>query len=280
MYKNKQRVCNIEELSCADASQRAEDLALKLRVLRQRRRDEARAAGIPAEHASSNASPPFATGTPIANSLGELWVMQTYLRPDLLRAAGVADLGDWGAAFTATVTTSRGQRHRHQAAAGHPGRQVHQPARTAGPVGGLHRCRHPRRSAGGAVRNWRPGSGKSSACSPTSRSPISLSISAIAPITSTLAGPHRDNVLKISNDGRNASLDPRLAQLGQPSNSRAAAVAEQIMRIHSSQAERVYLDHDTGKPLARTGPLQIVFCDRGTPSKDAAPVHHLPSHQG
>jgi len=47
----------------------------------------------------------FATGTPIANSLGQLWVMQTYLRPDLLEAAGVADLGDWGAAFAATHTT-------------------------------------------------------------------------------------------------------------------------------------------------------------------------------
>jgi N12 class adenine-specific DNA methylase len=46
-------------------------------------------------------------GTPISNSLGELWVMQTYLRPDLLEQAGVADLGDWGAAFTATTTTSR-----------------------------------------------------------------------------------------------------------------------------------------------------------------------------
>ncbi len=88
MYKNKARVCNIEELSCPNSSQRAEDLALKLRILRQRRRDEA-----------------LATGTPIANSLGELWVMQSYLRPDLLRAAGVEDLGDWGAAFTATVTT-------------------------------------------------------------------------------------------------------------------------------------------------------------------------------
>ena len=33
--------------------------------------------------------------------------MQTYLRPDLLEQAGVADLGDWGAAFTATTTTSR-----------------------------------------------------------------------------------------------------------------------------------------------------------------------------
>jgi N12 class adenine-specific DNA methylase len=103
-YKNKQRVCNIDELSCPAASQRAEDLGLKLEVLRQRRRDEAVARGIP-EHAIVERVATFATGTPIANSLGELWVMQTYLRPDLLEAAGVADLGDWGAAFTATHTS-------------------------------------------------------------------------------------------------------------------------------------------------------------------------------
>ena len=104
MYKNKARVCNIEELSCPNSSQSADDLTLKLRILRQRRRNEALAAGIPAGQVVERVAT-FATGTPIANSLGELWVMQTYLRPDLLEAAGVADLGDWGAAFTATHTS-------------------------------------------------------------------------------------------------------------------------------------------------------------------------------
>jgi hypothetical protein len=79
--------------------------------------------------------------------------------------------------------------------------------------------------------------------------------------------PDRDNVLKISSDGRNASLDPRLAHLAKPTHSQAAAVAEDIMRIHTPLVDQVYQDRDTGAPLARTGPLQIVFCDRGTPSK-------------
>ena len=98
------RTCNIEELSCPNASQRAEDPSLKLKVLRQRRRDEALAKGLPAHRVVERVAT-FATGTPIANSLGELWVMQTFLRPDLLEQAGTADLGDWGAAFTATTTT-------------------------------------------------------------------------------------------------------------------------------------------------------------------------------
>ena len=47
----------------------------------------------------------FATGTPVANSLGELYVMQSYLRPDLLADSGTADINDWGNTFTATVNT-------------------------------------------------------------------------------------------------------------------------------------------------------------------------------
>lgn len=82
--------------------------------------------------------------------------------------------------------------------------------------------------------------------------------------------PQRDNILKISNDGRNASLDPpRLAHLGQPSYSRAAAVAEQAMQVHNRHIHRLYRDPpDTGVQLPMRGGLQLMFCDRGTPSKD------------
>ena len=47
----------------------------------------------------------FATGTPVANSLAELWVMQTYLRPDLLDHAGVEPIDAWGQNFTDTTET-------------------------------------------------------------------------------------------------------------------------------------------------------------------------------
>ncbi|MGL5443512.1 MAG: helicase-related protein, partial [[Mycobacterium] stephanolepidis] len=77
----------------------------------------------------------------------------------------------------------------------------------------------------------------------------------------------RDNILKIASDGQNVSLDPRLAHLGPPKHSRAAAVAEQVMRIHDRHADRQYLDPVTGLPTELTGALQIVFCDLGTPSR-------------
>ena len=48
------------------------------------------------------------------------------------------------------------------------------------------------------------------------RSSTSSPTWAIAPTTSTPKDPQRDNILKISNDGRNASLDPRMVHLGAP----------------------------------------------------------------
>ena len=80
--------------------------------------------------------------------------------------------------------------------------------------------------------------------------------------------PQRDNQLKISTDGRNASLDPRLAHLAAPPRSRADAVAEQDHPgSTTSTPSRAYTHPDTREP-AGTGALQIVFCDRGTPTKN------------
>jgi len=41
----------------------------------------------------------FATATPVANSVTEAYVMQHYLRPDLLASAGIDDFDTWAATF-------------------------------------------------------------------------------------------------------------------------------------------------------------------------------------
>jgi hypothetical protein len=46
----------------------------------------------------------MATGTPVSNSMTELYVMTRYLRPDLLRQAGISRFDDWAATF-GNVTT-------------------------------------------------------------------------------------------------------------------------------------------------------------------------------
>lgn len=46
----------------------------------------------------------FCTGTPVSNSMTELYVMLRYLRPDLLAAAGVERFDDWAATFGKVTT--------------------------------------------------------------------------------------------------------------------------------------------------------------------------------
>jgi N12 class adenine-specific DNA methylase len=72
-----------------DGSLRSTDMAMKLAYLRDRH--GARVVTV-------------ATATPIANSITEAHAMQRYLRPDLLREAGVEAFDAWAATFG--VTTS------------------------------------------------------------------------------------------------------------------------------------------------------------------------------
>lgn len=266
MYKNKQRVCNIEELSCATAAQRAEDLSLKLDVLRERRRDEARARGVP-EHAVVERVATFATGTPIANSLGELFVMQTYLRPDLLREAGVADLGDWGAAFTATHTSvevnATGTKLRPVTRVAKFTNLPELLALTNAYTDVVTRDQVPVK-----LPELRTGMRQIVSLKPGVEVVDFIGDLGWRAEHLDARKPQRDNILKISNDGRNASLDPRMAHLGAPEHSRAAEVAERAMDVQRRLADRQYLDRDTGELLPARGPLQLMFCDRGTPSKD------------
>lgn len=46
----------------------------------------------------------FATGTPVTNSMTELYTMQRYLRPDLLGNAGLQNFDDWASNFGEVVT--------------------------------------------------------------------------------------------------------------------------------------------------------------------------------
>lgn len=46
----------------------------------------------------------FATGTPVSNTMGELYVMQTYLQPSALRRANVDRFDEWAANFGEVVT--------------------------------------------------------------------------------------------------------------------------------------------------------------------------------
>jgi hypothetical protein len=77
--------------------------------------------------------------------------------------------------------------------------------------------------------------------------------------------PDFDNSLKVSNDGRNVSMDERMANLGEPlDGGRVDLVATQVARVWDQSRDTVYADDD-GRAEPLPGGLQIVFCDRSTP---------------
>jgi len=87
-YKNLRLASNIPG-TAKEGSQRASDLDMKLDYLRER-------------HGARTAT--FATATPIANSMSEAYVMQRYLRPDILDDAGLTDFDVWAATFGEITT--------------------------------------------------------------------------------------------------------------------------------------------------------------------------------
>ena len=71
-------------------SNRAFDMFMKVRYISEVRGDEK---GII-----------FSTGTPVSNSMAELYTIQRFLQPETLKAAGVSSFDDWASVFGDTVT--------------------------------------------------------------------------------------------------------------------------------------------------------------------------------
>ena len=88
MYKNLATESNIRD-AAIEGSDRASDLHMKLEYLRSAGRERVVTA---------------ATATPISNSITETYVMQRYLRPDVLASAGVGAFDAWAATFGELVT--------------------------------------------------------------------------------------------------------------------------------------------------------------------------------
>lgn len=269
MFKNLARQSHVSELACAGSNQ-ASDLQMKLTHLRSVRRQEAAETGITSDAYVERVAT-FSTGTPIANNLAELWVMQTYLRPDLLNDAGVDGLDEWGATFTDTIErvelNSSGSRLRSVTRVGEftnvgdlvaissvftdsVGREQ-VPAKLPTKIGGTNE-----------IITFEP-------------SQQVLDFITDLGYRADNLDPRRmdlDNALKIANDGRNASLVSLSANLPRDTrneNRRAWHVAGNILSIHDQHKDTMYLDM-FGDTSSRPGGLQIVFCDRSTPKADGS----------
>ena len=257
LYKNLATVSNISDAAIA-GSQRATDLHMKLELLRGRHGDRVVT---------------MATATPIANGIAEAHVMQRYLRPDVLRDAGVEDFDAWAATFGQQVTememkagggwSEKTRLARYQNVPELLAMwQVFADVKTAEdlhlPVPEIRE-----RPDG---RRW----------AETVSIPPSPQLRAFMTWIAQEAGTagSRDDpakMLRLYMQGRAAALDLHLISpdLAPPASvtTKLDVVADRIADIYETSKDNVYLD-DHGEPSEIRGALQLVFCDLSTPSDE------------
>lgn len=251
-YKNLMRASRVNDLA-SQASQKASDMDMKLSWMRDT---------MSVDHPIAT----FATGTPIANNIAELWVMQQYLRPDLLADSMVKGINAWGANFTESVRdlafSSGGRIREVERVSKYV--NVADLSMMATPfqdVVGYDQitAQLPELVGGKAITiEFEPGLDTKDfiADLPWREDHLSRDITQI------------DNPLKIVNDGRNVTLDPRLAGLpeSQPGEGRVNAVCDQIFQEWQGCKDNRYVDQ-LGDESPNPGGLQIVFCDKGVPNR-------------
>lgn len=205
----------------------------------------------------------FATGTPVSNSLSELYVMMKYLQPHILEKMGISSFDEWASTF-AEVTNSmelapsgNGYRVRQRLSKFHNLPELMSIFRMVADIKTKDDLNLP-------VPKLKNGKPTIIALEPSKELEDYMEniVERSELIQRGIVPPKEDNMLKISSDGKKAALDMRLVQseLDETRNCKARAVAEQI-----------YKNWVDGKDEKLT---QVVFCDLSTPSSESFSVYN------
>ncbi|WAX58516.1 hypothetical protein M6B22_07060 [Jatrophihabitans cynanchi] len=257
MYKNLLTPSATPDLAILGkrASKRATDLDMKIDYLRRTRGERVIT---------------FATGTPIANSLTECFVMQAYLRPDVLADAGVECFDQWAATFTQQVTEievapTGGFRLKARIAKFDNVPELLRMFHIFADIQTAEDLQLPTPTvAGGGPETVGVGASDELAV-------FMANIGDRAARMAARSEKGKDNVLTLMTESRKAALDLRLVDRDTAEQTKIDAAADRIATIWGRNRGREYLGPDgTVSPLR--GALQIVFSDLGTP-KDGFNVY-------
>lgn len=257
-YKNLRRISSLRDLNHPGAD-KAADMDMKLSYLRDSKKP-----GHP--------TVTFATGTPISNQIAELWVMQHYLRPDLLVEAGISGVNSWGVNFTEKVTeidfTAAGAIKESTKLSRYV--NVADLARMCTPfmdyVGRDQITASLPELVDGATQvvEFDPGQEVKD---------FNRDLLWREQKLTAIDNPRIDNPLKLINDGKTATLDPRLAGLDHtPGIGRVHAISTEVHRLWKDNRDNTYFDQH-GEVSPRPGGFQIIFCDRGVPKAEGFNVY-------
>lgn len=196
----------------------------------------------------------FATGTPISNTMAEMYTLQRYLAPELLEAAGVAHFDAWAANFGEAVTAlelapdGSGYRMHTRFAKFVNLSELLSQFRMFADIQTADMLNLPRPEiAGGKAKVI------VSPASEKLKTYVSGLVQRAQRIRSGGVHPSVDNMLKITTDGRRAALDMRLVD--------AEIVPDDETKV-SKAAQHMYRTWQEGTDERLT---QMVFCDISTP---------------
>jgi N12 class adenine-specific DNA methylase len=221
------------------ASERAFDMFLKVRHV---------------QSVNSGGGVVFATGTPIANSMAEMFTMQRYLQPDELKKHHLHHFDSWAATFGEPVTAMElspdgaGYRLNTRFARFINVPELMQMFRQAADVQTAAMLNLPRpklENEKPTIRNAPP--------TPELKEFVQSLAARADRLRTSRVDPSVDNMLKITSEGRKAALDMRLVRASAPDepSGKVNLAVENIIRIWSETTDRRC--------------AQLVFCDLSTP---------------
>ena len=198
----------------------------------------------------------FATGTPISNSMVELYTIQRYLQYRLLQEMGLVHFDDWAGSFGETVTAielspeGTGYRAKTRFAKFYNLPELMAAFKEVADIQTADMLKLPVPKANFHTEVIQP--------SELQKEMIKGLAERAEKIRGGGVDPHVDNMLRITNDGRKLALDMRLIQPLAPDdpNGKMAVCARNVFRIWEQTKEK--------------RSAQLVFCDLSTPTTDGS----------
>lgn len=243
LYKNLAAVSKMQNVAgiSQTESQKASDMYLKCQYL-----DE-----LTDEHGIV-----FATGTPISNSMVELYTMQRYLQSKTLEYYGFQHFDAWAANFGETVTAMElspegtGYRTKTRFARFYNLPELIYMFRLVADIQTAEMLKLPVPKANYHVEQLEP--------SELQRAMVKELSARADKVRNKMVDAAEDNMLKITSDGRKLALDQRLMNpmLPDDEHSKTAACAKNVYEIWEKTADQ--------------RGTQIVFCDLSTPHFDGS----------
>jgi N12 class adenine-specific DNA methylase len=224
----------------ATASQRAFDMLLKVQHI---------------QRMNGGGGVIFATGTPIANSVAEMFTMQRYLQTPALKQQHVEHFDSWAATFGEPVTAMElspdgsGYRLHTRFARFINVPELMQQFRQVADIQTqkMLKLPIPEIKTGKAIVISAP-------CSPELKEIVQSLVERADALRTGQVDPREDNMLLVTTDGRKAALDLRLYKSNLPD------VPESKVNKAATQIERVW------RETAERRCAQLVFCDLSTPT--------------